>query len=37
MKIQKTNAMRILDSNRLPYEVFSYAHGIYRFRNSGCV
>lgn len=27
MKIQKTNAMRILDSNRLPYEVFSYAHG----------
>lgn len=27
MKIQKTNAMRILDSNRLSYEVFSYAHG----------
>ena len=27
MKKQKTNAMRILDSNRLPYEVFSYSHG----------
>lgn len=27
MKIQKTNAMRILDSNRLSYEVLSYAHG----------
>lgn len=27
MKIQKTNAMRILDSNRLSYEVHSYAHG----------
>lgn len=27
MKIQKTNAMRILDSNRLSYEVFSYSHG----------
>lgn len=26
MKIQKTNAMRILDSNRLSYEVLSYAH-----------
>lgn len=27
MKIQKTNAMRILDSNRLSYEVLSYSHG----------
>ena len=27
MKIQKTNAMRILDSKQLSYEVLSYAHG----------
>lgn len=27
MKIQKTNAMRILDSRKLPYEVLSYEHG----------
>ena len=27
MKIQKTNAMRILDKNQLSYEVLSYAHG----------
>ena len=27
MKIQKTNAMRILDSAHLSYEVLSYTHG----------
>lgn len=27
MKIQKTNAMRILDKAKLPYEVFTYEHG----------
>ena len=27
MKIQKTNAMRILDQAKLPYEVYTYAHG----------
>ena len=27
MKIQKTNAMRILDSKQLSYEVLRYAHG----------
>lgn len=27
MKIQKTNAMRILDSAHLSYEVLTYAHG----------
>ena len=27
MKIQKTNAMRILDKASLPYEVFTYEHG----------
>lgn len=27
MKIQKTNAMRILDQAKLPYEVFTYEHG----------
>ena len=27
MKIQKTNAMRILDSMLLSFEVLSFAHG----------
>ena len=27
MKVQKTNAMRILDKASLPYEVFTYEHG----------
>ena len=27
MKIQKTNAMRILDSAKIPYEVYTYEHG----------
>lgn len=27
MKIQKTNAMRILDQAKLPYEVYTYEHG----------
>lgn len=27
MKIQKTNAMRILDKEHCPYEVFTYEHG----------
>ena len=27
MKLQKTNAMRLLDKEQIPYEVFTYAHG----------
>lgn len=27
MKIQKTNAMRMLDKAKLPYEVYTYEHG----------
>mgnify|MGYP001661382495 FL=1 len=27
MKLQKTNSMRLLDKEQIPYEVFTYAHG----------
>lgn len=27
MKIQKTNAMRMLDSAKIPYEIYTYEHG----------